>query len=267
MERLGLWGSGTSFATFEAFKTEMSRRGVGALEMLAIEMKASGTYVSRSLGFKSAEFCTLEADLSANDERAYDAAVAFWNVLREEVGAALELTDGSNRVMQQYWSAHQRFFKQLCISMKLPTVIAEAKDALAAGHCVVLGLQTTGGTALEEMVAKSERVTSFVSVTRHIVTNFIANNFPTVAQIQPDGATQVMRVVVPDNATTGTALRVVALGQEITVIVPVGKNPHRTLNPGDAFEILVPVPNQTPQTTEKSVQSLVDKRYLLLRNA
>ena len=29
-------------------------------------------------------------------------------------------------VMRQYWSAHQRFFKQLCISIKLPTVVRRA---------------------------------------------------------------------------------------------------------------------------------------------
>jgi hypothetical protein len=35
----------------------------------------------------------------------------------------------------------QRFFKMLCISLKVPTVVAEAKDALENGHCVVIGLQ------------------------------------------------------------------------------------------------------------------------------
>jgi hypothetical protein len=37
--RLGLWGPGSPFPTFEKFKTTLERRGVGAMEMLALEMK------------------------------------------------------------------------------------------------------------------------------------------------------------------------------------------------------------------------------------
>ena len=72
MERLGLWGPGTQFDSFNDFFVEMKNRGVGALEMLAIEMKASGGYVSRALGFKSAEFDVLEAELSHTDKTCYD---------------------------------------------------------------------------------------------------------------------------------------------------------------------------------------------------
>lgn len=38
----------------------MEKRGLGALEMLAMELKAKGSYVSRGLGWKGAEFETLE---------------------------------------------------------------------------------------------------------------------------------------------------------------------------------------------------------------
>ena len=85
-----VWGASTQFADFETFKNEMDRRGVGALEMLAIEMKASGTYVSRSLGFKHAEFSTVEADLSEADMAGYDAAVTLWNDVRRELQVAIE---------------------------------------------------------------------------------------------------------------------------------------------------------------------------------
>lgn len=42
-----------------------------------------------------------------------------------------------------YWSLHQRFFKLLCVSMKVPVVVKQAREALANGQCVVIGLQTT----------------------------------------------------------------------------------------------------------------------------
>ena len=44
----------------------------------------------------------------------------------------------------QFWSSHQRFFKYMCIAAKVPTAIDEAKKALDAGKCVVVGLQSTG---------------------------------------------------------------------------------------------------------------------------
>ena len=67
------------------FLAEMKNRGVGALEMLAIEMKSSGTYVSRALGFKSAEFALIEAKLSDVDRRVYDSAAGFWERLRSDL--------------------------------------------------------------------------------------------------------------------------------------------------------------------------------------
>jgi hypothetical protein len=42
MQRLGFWGEGTPFGSSDAFIKAMKNRGVGFLEMLAMEMKASG---------------------------------------------------------------------------------------------------------------------------------------------------------------------------------------------------------------------------------
>ena len=112
--------------------------------------------------------------------------------------------------MRAYWSAHQRFFKQLCISIKLPSVIREAEAALAADCCVIFGLQTTGGTALEEAMSRRagdgiQQAAPFVSVCRHIVRTFIANNFPTT---RLEAITQQVSVTVPADYIVGQALHV-----------------------------------------------------------
>lgn len=52
MSRLGLWGRGTAFADFQAFFDSMKKRGVSFLELLAMEMKAEGFYLARSLSFR-----------------------------------------------------------------------------------------------------------------------------------------------------------------------------------------------------------------------
>ena len=56
--RLGFWGAGTAFLSAEAFIEAMRKRGLGFLELLSMEMKAEGKYVSRALSFSCAEFET-----------------------------------------------------------------------------------------------------------------------------------------------------------------------------------------------------------------
>lgn len=58
--RLGLWGAHSPFGGFKDFKENMEKRGIGALEMLAMELKAKGSYLSRGLGWRGAEFETCE---------------------------------------------------------------------------------------------------------------------------------------------------------------------------------------------------------------
>lgn len=43
-----------------------------------------------------------------------------------------------------FWGAHQRFFRCLCLWVKVERVVALTKAAIADGKCVVIGLQSTG---------------------------------------------------------------------------------------------------------------------------
>lgn len=77
----------------------------------------------------------------------YNAAAALWQEVRGALAEALELTAGGADVWRTFWAAQQRFFKLLCVSLKTPTVVAAAKEALAADMAVVIGLQSTGAPA------------------------------------------------------------------------------------------------------------------------
>jgi hypothetical protein len=219
MSRLGLWGLGTQFEGFGDFAAAMSKRGVGALEMLSIEMKASGTFVSRALGFSSAVFSTVEAELRPEDIRAYDQAVAFWDKLKAKLAAAIAETNAKNTIMRMFWSAHQRFFKSLCIcalfsfglcpsrasgtvilyplshsvvcaAIKVPEIARQAQEAIEAGQCAVIGLQTTGESALDEHLKQTgglgRTFPKFISSTQFILTSFISNHFPCEGVVGPD---------------------------------------------------------------------------------
>lgn len=52
--------------------------------------------------------------------------------------------------------AHQRFFRSLCISLKVPRAIEICKKALSQGQCVVIGLQTTGQAADDALYTDKE---------------------------------------------------------------------------------------------------------------
>jgi hypothetical protein len=54
----------------------------------------------------------------------------------------------------RFESTKQRFFGQLLLSMKLPTVIAAAEDHLASGQSVVLQLVTTAESILNRRLAE-----------------------------------------------------------------------------------------------------------------
>jgi len=55
MERLGLWGAGNpAFSNFADFMDAVGSRGVCALELVAMDMKAQGMYVARTLSYAGA---------------------------------------------------------------------------------------------------------------------------------------------------------------------------------------------------------------------
>jgi P-loop containing NTP hydrolase pore-1 len=93
MTRLGLWGPGTEFKDFKSFSKEISEAGVGAMEMVAMEMKGRGIYCryyfllsyiyiyiypySRYLSFEGTTFDILKHSLDAKEAAMYDQAVKY----------------------------------------------------------------------------------------------------------------------------------------------------------------------------------------------
>ncbi|KAK9814268.1 hypothetical protein WJX72_003136 [[Myrmecia] bisecta] len=191
MTRLGLWGPGSAFSDFEAFLDSMKKRGVSFMEMLAMEMKSEGYYVARGLSFRDAEFMELECKLAPEQVEVYDRAVDLWQDLRREISSALDKTGSTNReVWKPFWSAAQRFFKLLCISLKIPRVVQQAQHALAEGCAVVIGLQTTGEAAADSMGLEPGQVCGFVSTTKEMVMRFVQLHFPTRFEVNTANVSQ-----------------------------------------------------------------------------
>lgn len=74
MSRLGIWGEGTPFRTFEEFLHAIEKRGVGAMEIVAMDMKVSGMYIARQLSFSGVTFRIEEIPLPPAFEQVYNRA-------------------------------------------------------------------------------------------------------------------------------------------------------------------------------------------------
>lgn len=75
----------------QSFLEAIGGRGMGALELVAMDMKARGMYLCRTLSFSGAQFQVVEAALEADMQQQYGAAAGMWSQLRREFLYAAEV--------------------------------------------------------------------------------------------------------------------------------------------------------------------------------
>uniref|UniRef100_A0A4W3IVF5 Protein strawberry notch homolog 1 n=1 Tax=Callorhinchus milii TaxID=7868 RepID=A0A4W3IVF5_CALMI len=182
MNRLGIWGEGTPFKEFNDFIQAVERRGVGAMEIVAMDMKLRGMYIARQLSFSGVTFKIEEVPLSHDYIKMYNKAVRLWVEAREKFQMAAELIDAEQRMKKsmwgQFWSAHQRFFKYLCIASKVRRIVQLAREEIKNGKCVVIGLQSTGeARTLEALEEGGGELNDFVSTCVCIFVLFLQGMF------------------------------------------------------------------------------------------
>ncbi|XP_077995470.1 protein strawberry notch homolog 1-like [Glandiceps talaboti] len=183
MTRLGIWGKGTPFKEFSDFIQAVEKRGVGAMEIVAMDMKLRGMYMARQLSFAGVTFKIAEIPLSKDFVKMYDKAVQLWVLAREKFQEAAYLIDADHRMKKtmwgQFWSAHQRFFKYLCIASKVKHAVRLAREAVKDGKCVVIGLQSTGeARTLDILEEQGGELNDFVSTAKGVFTSLIEKHFP-----------------------------------------------------------------------------------------
>ncbi|KFW12643.1 Protein strawberry notch 1 [Eurypyga helias] len=177
MNRLGIWGEGTPFREFSDFIQAVERRGVGAMEIVAMDMKLRGMYIARQLSFSGVTFKIDEVLLSQEYVKMYNKSVKL------RFQQAADLIDAEQRMKKsmwgQFWSAHQRFFKYLCIASKVKRVVQLAREEIKNGKCVVIGLQSTGeARTLEALEEGGGELNDFVSTAKGVFQSLIEKHFP-----------------------------------------------------------------------------------------
>ena len=172
---------------FKDFFKAVEGRGVGAMEIVAMEMKHRGIYIARQLSFHHVTFRIEQVPLTAQFISVYDEAVTFWVKLLKEFEDAATLLRMSEKEKKQmrckFWGAHQRFFKYLCISAKVKQAVKVANEAVEAGKCVVIGLQSTGEARTLDQLDAEGQLSDFVSSAKGVVESLISKHFPGSDQV------------------------------------------------------------------------------------
>jgi predicted RNA methylase len=194
-ERLGLWG-GTDFpfSTRSEFIAAIEDGGVATMEVLARDLKAMGLYASRSLSFEGVEYDILEHELTGEQVRIYDSYAEAFQVIHNNLNAALEAAGISSpkgtlnknakaAARSSFESSKQRFFNHLLTSMKTPALIDATTRDIEEGHAAIVQIISTGQSLTERRLAEiptEEWGDIQVDVTpREIVAEYLNHSFPT----------------------------------------------------------------------------------------
>ena len=194
--RLGLWGPGTAFADREGFVAAIRKGGIAAMELVARDLKALGLYTARALSFAGVEYDLLEHALTPRQIQIYDAYADAWAIIHRNLSTVLEETrvvdavsggtlnaNAKSAALSRFEGTKQRFFAQLLLSMKLPSLIPAIETDLANDLAVVVQLVSTAEAMLDRRLADldpHEREALEIDLSpREYVVDYLATAFPT----------------------------------------------------------------------------------------
>ncbi|WP_120219137.1 strawberry notch-like NTP hydrolase domain-containing protein [Sphingopyxis sp. FD7] len=193
--RLGLWGPETAFANREAFVADIRDGGIAAMELVARDLKSLGLYTARALSFAGVEYEILEHRLSEDQIAVYDAYAEAWAIIHANLREALEATrivdsetggtlnsGAKSAALSIFEGTKQRFFAQLLLSMKLPSLLPAIDAAIGEGNAVVVQLVSTAEAMLNRRLADlsdEEREALEIDLSpREYVIDYLAKSFP-----------------------------------------------------------------------------------------
>jgi predicted RNA methylase len=194
--RLGLWGPQTAFADRTHFVAAIRQGGIAAMELVARDLKALGLYTARALSFAGVEYEVLEHALTPEQTALYDCYADAWAIIHANLIQALEAArvvdsatgatlnpNARSAALSRFEGTKQRFFGQLLLSMKLPSLLPAVEADLEAGHSVVVQLVSTAEAMLDRRLADlgpEEREALEIDVSpREYVIDYLSAAFPT----------------------------------------------------------------------------------------
>jgi len=190
-DRLGLWGEGTQFANRGEFMSAISSKGVTAMEIVSRELKGRGLYMSRELAWRdpegrpgmSVEYEQAVHDLTTSQIRIYDQVADAWDIVLDNVEAAIDLTGADDAAARRnFYSSQLRFFNSLIMSMKMPKVIERMKQALDEGMSPVVQLVNTNQAQQDRTLdarEADEEIEDLDFSPKQMLMHYVEKSFPT----------------------------------------------------------------------------------------
>ena len=128
------------------------------MELVAMDMKARGLFLARTLSYENAEFGITNCEMTEEDISLYDDCCQMWMTVRRLFDKEIGVDKTKKKTLNgAYWSAHQRFFKEMCLSTKVKTLVDIAKKAVEVDNmCVVIGMQSTGEAAMNRQMDRDD---------------------------------------------------------------------------------------------------------------
>lgn len=187
--RLGLWGSGTSFNNVREFVDEIGSSGLAAMELVARDMKSSGSYLARSISYDDVKYETLERKLSRTQRTIYDTMSEAWQVVLQNVNEALKVTGQGNNgrlrgnATSAFYNYLQNFYNQVLTSMAMPSVVEDIQKQLDDGKSVVLQIVNTNEAQQERAVKQAQEeglsLEDMDMTPREMLVQYLVKCFPT----------------------------------------------------------------------------------------
>ena len=215
-ERLGLWGDKTPFPSAQNFVENISAGGITAMELVAMNLKADGAYMARSLSYDDIKVERLQHTLTPEQRVIYDELAGAWQIVQARVEEAMKATnivdeDGVTRngeakghIRSAFWGTNQRFWNQVITAMQMPTLIKALEADITAGHAPILQLVNTNEAAQERAIARLEEDETLedLDITpREMLMEYIKNSFPVHQyQLYTDEEGNVRSELVKDSA-------------------------------------------------------------------
>ena len=127
---------------------------------------SDGLYTARALSFAGVEYEILEHCLTEDQIAIYDAYAEAWAIIHANLRDALEATrivdtetggtlnsGAKSAALSIFEGTKQRFFAQLLLSLKLPSLLPAIDKAISDGHAVVVQLVSTAEAMLDRRLA------------------------------------------------------------------------------------------------------------------
>ena len=201
LERVGLFGPGTPFTSFEEMEATLGTRT--ALAELAISsLKERGQFDAATLSYDGVGYDQVVHALTEREVEAYGELADIWRTLLlhirdyedryEDIASEAEaggMGSVKSRTQSAYYGANQRFWISYMMALQLRSTIPNAIEHVKAGDKVVFSLVNTNDASQDRAVARAKSegkdVEEFPVDLSEPLLQFINRSFPT-AMLQPN---------------------------------------------------------------------------------